>query len=72
MLPRFFKPGIAVANYAESGESLRSSLSARRVAKALSEARKGDYVFVQFGHNDMKDKSPNALGDNMRTISPRW
>ena len=61
MLPRFFKPGIAVANYAESGESIRSSLSARRVAKAVSEAKKGDYVFVQFGHNDMKDKSPNAL-----------
>ena len=61
MLPRFFKPGVAVANYAESGESLRSSLSARRVAKAVSEAKKGDYVFVQFGHNDMKDKSPDAL-----------
>ena len=61
MLPRFFKPGIAVANYAESGETIRSSLSARRVAKAVSEAKKGDYVFVQFGHNDMKDKSPNAL-----------
>ena len=61
MLPRFFKPGIAVANYAESGESLRSSLASHRVAKALSNARQGDYVFVQFGHNDMKDKSPDAL-----------
>jgi lysophospholipase L1-like esterase len=61
MLPRFFKPGIAVANYAESGESLRSSLSARRVAKVLSLLRKDDYVFVQFGHNDMKSKDPDAL-----------
>lgn len=61
MLTRFFKPGIAVANYAESGESLASSLSARRVAKAESEMKKGDFVFVQFGHNDMKDKREGAL-----------
>lgn len=61
MLPRFFGPGVAVANYAESGESLRSSLSARRVAKAESEMKKGDHVFVQFGHNDMKNKHGGAL-----------
>lgn len=61
MLPRFFQPGIAVANYAESGESIRSSLSARRVKKMLSLVRKGDYVFIQFGHNDMKSKQPDAL-----------
>jgi lysophospholipase L1-like esterase len=61
MLPRFFKPGIAVANYAESGESIRSSLSARRVKKVLTLIEKGDYVFIQFGHNDMKSKQPDAL-----------
>lgn len=61
MLPRFFKPGVAVANYAESGESLASSLSARRVAKVESLLKKGDYVFVQFGHNDMKSKKEGAL-----------
>ena len=61
MLPRFFKPGVAVANYAESGESLTSSLSARRVAKVESLVKKGDYVFVQFGHNDMKSKRDGAL-----------
>jgi lysophospholipase L1-like esterase len=55
MLPRFFGPGVVVANYAESGESLRSSRSARRLDKALSEMRPGDYVFIQFGHNDMKE-----------------
>lgn len=61
MLPRFFKPGIAVANYAESGESIRSSLSARRVKKVFSLLRNGDYVLIQFGHNDMKSKQPDAL-----------
>jgi len=61
MLPRFFKPGVAVANHAESGESLKSSLGAHRVEKVLSSVRPGDYVLVQFGHNDMKDRATNAL-----------
>jgi len=70
MLPRFFKPGIAVANYAESGESIRSSLSARRVKKVLSLAKKGDYVFIQFGHNDMKSKQPDALATYESDLTP--
>ncbi len=56
MLPRFFKPGVAVANHAESGESLRSSLGAKRLAKVMSLMKPGDYLFVQYGHNDMKEK----------------
>jgi lysophospholipase L1-like esterase len=61
MLPRFFKPEVAVANYAESGETIRSSLGAQRFEKVFSLMKPGDYLFVQFGHNDMKDKATNAL-----------
>jgi lysophospholipase L1-like esterase len=60
MLPRFFKPGVAIANHAESGESLKSFLGARRLDKILATVRPGDYLFIQFGHNDQKDKSPGA------------
>jgi lysophospholipase L1-like esterase len=56
MLTRFFKPGIAIANHAESGESLRSSLGARRLDKVLSTIKPGDYLFIQYGHNDEKEK----------------
>ena len=56
MLPRFFQPGIAVANHAESGESLRSSLGARRLDKVLSSIKSGDYLFIQYGHNDQKER----------------
>ena len=56
MLPRFFKSGLAVANHAESGESLRSSLGARRLDKVLSLLKPGDYLFIQYGHNDEKEK----------------
>ncbi len=61
MLTRFFLPGVAVANHAESGESLKGALSVNRVKKVLSVMRPGDYLFVQFGHNDMKDRATNAL-----------
>lgn len=60
MLPRFFAPGVAIANHAESGESLRSSLSARRLDKVLSLMKPGDYLFIQYGHNDMKERGANV------------
>jgi lysophospholipase L1-like esterase len=56
MLTRFFKPGVAVSNQAESGETLRGALHAGRVAKVLGDMKKGDYLLIQFGHNDMKEK----------------
>jgi len=56
MLTRFFRPGLAIANHAESGESLRSSLGAKRLDKVLSLMKPGDYLFIQFGHNDEKEK----------------
>lgn len=56
MITRFFKAGIAVANNAESGESLRSSLDAKRLDKVLSVMKTGDYLFIQYGHNDEKEK----------------
>jgi len=61
MLPRFLKPDVVVANHAESGESIRSSLGVGRVDKVMSIIKSGDYLFVQYGHNDMKDRSPDAL-----------
>ncbi len=54
MLPRFFGPTIAIANYAQSGESLKSSRGARRLEKVLDIMRPGDWLLIQFGHNDMK------------------
>lgn len=60
MLTRFFKPEVAVANHAESGESMGSSTGARRLEKVLSVMKGGDYLLIQYGHNDMKSKDPNA------------
>lgn len=57
MIPSFFQAKkVAIANYAESGEALNSFRSARRLEKILSLMKKGDYLFIEFGHNDMKQK----------------
>jgi lysophospholipase L1-like esterase len=56
MLTRFFSNGVAIANNAESGESLRSSLGANRLDKVLSQIRPGDYLLIQYAHNDEKEK----------------
>jgi lysophospholipase L1-like esterase len=60
MLPRFFKPGVAVANHAESGETMKSFLTGLRLAKILSLIKTGDYLFIQFGHNDEKKNWPQT------------
>jgi lysophospholipase L1-like esterase len=56
MLTRFFKPDIAVANHGESGESLRGFIGELRLAKVMSVIKPGDYLFIQMGHNDQKEK----------------
>jgi lysophospholipase L1-like esterase len=58
MLPRFFAPGVVIANHGESGETTRSFVGEKRLAKVMSLLQPGDYLFVQFGHNDQK---PNAV-----------
>ncbi len=60
MLTQFFQPTVAIANHAESGETIQGSLGAHRFDKIYSLMRPGDYLLLQFGHNDMKDHRPHA------------
>lgn len=58
MIPSFFQPGkIVIANYAESGETLRSFKGEKRLDKIWSMAKPGDYLFMEFAHNDQKPGS---------------
>jgi lysophospholipase L1-like esterase len=67
MLTRFFKPGVAIANHAESGETLKSFITGLRLDKILSQIKKGDYLFIQFGHNDMKENWPQTYVEPFTT-----
>lgn len=58
MIPRFFDEHVCFANYAESGERADTFIKADRLKKALTQMKKGDYMFIEFGHNDQKLKGP--------------
>jgi lysophospholipase L1-like esterase len=60
LLPRFLKPGVAVSNHAQSGETLKSFANSLRLDKILSQMKKGDYLFIQFAHNDSKEAWPQT------------
>lgn len=55
MLPVFFNPTLVIANHAESGETLRQFRAQRRLEKIMDKLKPGDFVMLQFGHNDMKE-----------------
>ncbi|HUR58060.1 MAG TPA: rhamnogalacturonan acetylesterase, partial [Opitutaceae bacterium] len=54
MVTRFFSPQVAIANHGESGETYRDSIGRRRLDKMLSVMKPGDWMLMQFGHNDQK------------------
>ena len=61
MIPRFLGHEVVVANYAESGEALKSFQSEKRLDKILSVMKPGDYLFIEFGHNDQKPNSSSYV-----------
>ena len=46
------KPGVVVHNRGLGGRSSRSYLLEKHWEKVLADAKKGDFVIIQFGHND--------------------
>jgi lysophospholipase L1-like esterase len=59
MIPQYFKQNVVVANQAESGLTLGSFLGDKRLEKVLTLMKAGDYLFIEFAHNDQKEKGPN-------------
>ncbi|MBM6890714.1 pectin esterase [Bacteroides caecigallinarum] len=55
MLSRYFTDAITIDNHAVNGRSSKSFIDEGRWENVLSKIQKGDYVFIQFGHNDEKD-----------------
>ena len=54
MLPGYLSEEIRVDNHAVNGRSSKSFIDEGRWEKVISQVKKGDYVFIQFGHNDEK------------------
>ena len=60
ILPRFFTEKVVVANLANSGLTTTSFYNQNRLAKILHSLKPGDYVVVEFGHNDEKDRGAGS------------
>lgn len=54
--PNYLTTDVSVANYACSGLALSSFKSGNRLEKILYLMQPGDYLFIEFGHNDEKAK----------------
>ncbi|MBO4825762.1 MAG: pectin esterase [Prevotella sp.] len=72
MLAGWFDEQVRVDNHAVNGRSSKSFIDEGRWQKVLERIRPGDYVIIQFGHNDEKSDpkrhtvSGGSFDDNLR------
>lgn len=65
MLPDFFNENLLIVNPAKSGSSTRSFYEEGYWDKAKKNIQPGDYVLIQFGHNDEKN---NGVDGEIGTV----
>lgn len=58
VFPLYFKEGIKIENHAMNGRSSKSFRDEGLWDVVLEKIKPGDYVIIEFGHNDQKEKSP--------------
>lgn len=61
IFPQFFTNEISIQNHAVNGRSTKSFIKEGRWDTVMNRLKKGDYVLIQFGHNDSK------LDDSVRS-----
>ena len=73
MFPNFVDSTFRVVNYAQNGRSTKSFIDRGLWGQVYDAIQPGDYVFIQFGHNDAKADDPEryapafgAYQDNLR------
>ncbi len=63
VLHLYLKPGIEVKNHARNGRSTKSFIDESRLVPIYDQISKGDYLFIQFGHNDEKIEDDTRYTD---------
>lgn len=56
-LQTFFSNAVAIQNYAQGGRSARNFINEGSLKKIADKIGKGDYLFIQFGHNDCHNEA---------------
>jgi lysophospholipase L1-like esterase len=51
----YLKDSVEMRSFAQNGRSTKSFLNEGRVSSIEREMKQGDFLFIQFGHNDEKD-----------------
>ena len=59
LLPQFMLPELSIINHAANGRSTLRFLNEGRWQLLVTELKPGDYVLIQFGHNDQKQDDPS-------------
>jgi len=67
-LAPLLREGVAVRNHAMNGRSTMSFLNEGRWAKLVADLRPGDFVVIQFAHNDEKREDPKRYTDPATTF----
>ncbi len=60
---RFTAADVVVYNHAENGRSTKSFMDEGRLKRIEEEIGEGDFLFIEFGHNDEKIKDPTRYTD---------
>lgn len=60
LLPIYLRGAVKVENHAMNGRSSKSFINEGRWEKVRTSIRPGDYVIIQFGHNDEKFNNPKV------------
>lgn len=58
LFPEFIKSPAKIANHALNGRSTKTFIDEGRWKKALASMKPGDWLIIQFGHNDQKADQP--------------
>ena len=77
MLPMMLQGKIKVDNHAVNGRSSRSFINEGRWDKVIEKIRPGDYLVIEFGHNDEKPGEKrhtdpgSTFDDNLRMFAQK-
>jgi lysophospholipase L1-like esterase len=73
VFPLYFEEGVKIENHAVNGRSTKSFKDEGKWEVMIQRVSPGDYVFIEFGHNDSKDQDTSrfaaangAYSDNLR------
>ena len=70
VFPLYFKEAVRIENHAVNGRSTKSFIDQGRWEVVREKITPGDYVIIEFGHNDAKKEDSTRFADTNTTY--RW